>query len=668
MGLSSAGVGSGLDVKTIVSSLMAAEQKPLNSLNSQKSQYSTKLSSFGSFKNNLAQYQTTLQTLSDSKSFQSLTASTSDSTAFSGKLSGNPTPANYNIEVNQLAQSQKIVSSGINDINAIVGTGTISFDFGSIQGGSINNGSYTGATFTSNAAPSKIVTIDSSNNTLSGIRDAINSAGIGVTAAIINDGSNSPFRLALTNNQTGQTQSMRMAVAGATGLANLLNYDPANNSGQALTELNKAQNALIKIDGIPITKTSNTIDDAITGVTLSLQKTNTGNPTSLNIARNTNSLTTNLQNLVKGYNDLAGSITSLTAYDSATNIGAALYGENSLRSIKNQIRSTLASALPNTTGFSMLSQVGISFQKDGTLALDSNKLQTAIDSSYDKISSLFTATGKSSDSQINYTSATPATKTGSYAVAISQLATQGSVNGSTVAGLSISAGSNDSLQVSLDGVTSTLTLTAGTYANVAELVTEIQAKINGNSSFKNAGSSVLVSSNSDGSIKLISNSFGAKSSISLAGNAASTILGGNGVAQTGVNLIGSINGKTLASSGQYLIGATGDDSDGLTIKILGGSTGNRGVVTYTQGFAFKLNQLIDSYSAADGLITTRTDGISKSINRVNDNITKTQYRLKLLQAHYETIFNSLDTTMSKISSTSNYLTAQLASMNKSNNN
>jgi flagellar hook-associated protein 2 len=512
------------------------------------------------------------------------------------------------------------------------------------------------------------VTIDSSNNTLSGIRDAINSAGIGVTAAIINDGSNSPFRLALTNNQTGQTQSMRMAVAGATGLANLLNYDPANNSGQALTELNKAQNALIKVDGITITKTSNTIDDAITGVTLSLQKTNTGNPTSLNIARNTNSLTTNLQNLVKGYNDLAGSITSLTAYDSATHIGAALYGENSLRSIKNQIRSTLASALPNTTGFSMLSQVGISFQKDGTLALDSSKLQTAIDSSYDKISSLFTATGKSSDSQINYTSATPATKAGSYAVAISQLATQGSVNGSTVAGLSISAGSNDSLDVSLDGVTSTLTLTAGTYANVAELVTEIQTKINGNSSFKNAGSSVLVSSNSDGSIKLISNSFGAKSSISLAGNAASTILGGNGVAQTGVNLIGSINGKTLASSGQYLIGATGDDSDGLTIKILGGSTGNRGVVTYTQGFAFKLNQLIDSYSAADGLITTRTDGISKSINRVNDNITKTQDRLKLLQAHYETIFNSLDTTMSKISSTSNYLTAQLASMNKSNNN
>jgi flagellar hook-associated protein 2 len=666
MGLSSAGVGSGLDVTNLVSSLMAAEQKPLNALTAQASKYTTKLSSLGTFQNDLATYQATAKALTDSASFQTISASASDNSSVTGSLTSGAVVGNYSLEVNQLAQSQKLVSKGVINASAAVGSGTISFNFGSIQGGSVNNGSYTDATFTNNASVSKTVTIDSSNNTLTGICAAINTAGLGITATLVNDGSSAPNRLILTNTQTGQTQSMSIAVSGAAGLAALLSYDPSNNSGQALSELTKAQDAQLKIDGIVITKSSNTITDAITGVSLSLKKINTGNPTSLSLTINTSTLSTNLNNFISGYNSLIGTITSVTAYDQKTKIGAALYGESSLRAIKNQIRSTLASALPNSGGFTNLNQLGISFQKDGTLALDSSKLQAAIANSYDKVASLFTATGASTDKQISYTSATAATKTGSYAVNISQLASQGTLNGNTAAGLIITAGSNDTLQFTLDGVPSTLTLSAGTYATAGDLVTELQAKINASASFVNAGSSALVSSTSDGKINFISNGFGLRSSISLSGNAASTILGGTGIAKLGVEMKGSINGQALNAVGQYLIGAKGDASEGLTVKILGGGTGPRGAVTYTKGIALSISQLIDTYTSTGGLIAARKEGISASIKSTNDNVVKTQARLTALQAHYQAMFTNLDTIVSKMTATSTYLTGQFAAMTKSN--
>jgi len=669
MGLSSAGVGSGLDVTTLVTSLMAAEQKPLNVLNTQVTTYATKLSSFGTFQNDLATYQATAKALSDSASFNTISASASDNTSVTGTLSATAVPGNFSIEVNQLAQSQKLVSAGVADTSAIVGAGTITFNFGSITGGSVSStGTYTGASFTPNSAATKTVTIDSSNNTLTGIVSAINAAAMGVTASIVNDGSSAPNRLVLTNTQTGQNQSMSMAVTGDTGLSTLLNYDPSNNSGQALSETSKAQDAQIKLDGIAITKPGNTISDAITGVTLSLKKINTGNPTLLSLTRNTSTLTTNLNNFVSGYNSLIGTITSMTAFDQKTHIGASLYGESSLRSIKNQIRSTLASALPNATGLTSLNQLGISFQKDGTLTLDSTKLQASITNSYDKIASLFTATGTATDSQVSYTSATAATKTGNYAVNVSQLASQGTLNGNTATGLTITAGSNDTLQVTLDGVVSTVTLSPKTYDNASALAAEIQAKINANSRFISAGSSVLVSSTTDGNINLLSKNFGAKSSISLAGNAAPTILGGTGIAKIGVEMKGSINGKAVNAVGQFLIGAKGDDSEGLSVKILGGSTGSRGIVNYNQGIAFKINQLIDSYTAVGGLITARKDGINASIKTTQDKIATTQTRLTALQAHYQAMFTSLDTMMTKMTATSSYLTTQFAVFTKNNSN
>ena len=668
MGLSSAGIGSGLDVTGIIQQLMTAEKKPLDSLNSKKTDYQAKLTAFGTIKNNLSQFQTSLQNLSDVTKIQAVTATASDANVLSASGSASANPGNYNVEIQQLAQAQKLATTGQANLNTIIGSGTLNFDFGTITGTANNNGKYSGASFVNNGLSTKTVIIDASNNTLSGIRNAINAANIGVTASIINDGSNTPYRLALSNSQTGESQSMKISTSAGSdnALSALLSHDPAKDNGQALTETLKAQNAKLTVDGINVSKTNNTINDVIPGVTLNLKKTNLATPITLNVVRDTQGLSTNLQQFVDTYNKLSGSLKSMSSYDLATKKGAVLYGDSSLRSMQSQMRSILSATLPEATGkLTKLNQLGIAFQKDGTLSLDKTKLQGVIDANFSQISPLFAATGNSSDSLISYASATNKTKTGSYGVTVSQLASQGSWVGGASAGLEIKSGINDTLQVTLDGLSASITLPTGTYANAGALATDLQARINGNTTFSTAGSAATVTADSNGIISMTSGRYGSSSTISLSGNAVTDLLGGNGTAQAGLALVGTINGKNAITSGQTLTGIVGDDSEGLKIKIMGGTSGNRGIINYTQGFAYQLNQLGSSFVGDNGLILARTDGITGSMKKLDNDILRMQDRLTTLQKHYQTQFSALDTIMTKMNSTTSFLTQQLTALAKS---
>lgn len=671
MGLSSLGVGSGLDANALVQSLMKAEQVPLNTLNTKKVDLSSKLTAFEQVKNNLAQFQSAISSLSSSDSFKNYNLSSNDNSYVSSTLSGRPVPGMYVIELNQLAQSQKLISQGMASVDSAIGSGTISFSFGTISGGTLSNGVYSGAGFVNNGIASKSITIDASNNTLAGLRKAINAAGIGVTASIVNDGSSSPFRLVLTNTQTGQAQSMKISISNETNdsaaLSSLLTYDPTDNQSQHMAQARIAQDARFNLDGITISKPTNTVTDAIEGVTLSLNKINTGNPSSVYITKDTSTLSTNLSNLVKQYNSLVSFLNTQSNFDTTTKKGAVLWGESSLRSIKNQIRSTLISSVPQGTGtYTALNQLGISFQKDGTLLLDSTKLQSALSNNFDDVAKLFAPTGSSTDAQLSFVSGGTKTKTGTYNIAISQLASQGTLLGSGSAGLSVADGSN-TLTVNLNGVSSTITLPVTTYSSAEALAAELQSKINGYAGFSSLGYTVQVIV-VDGKLKLISNRFGSSSSISLTGVAASNLLGGNGTSTIGSNLVGTINGITANSSGQSLVGASDSDSEGLTIKVSGGATGSRGTVSYSNGIANTLNQMITSFTASTGLINSRTDGINASIKKLDTDISKMQDKLTKLQKYYEQKFSSLDTIMSNLNNTSNSLTQQLAALPNSNTN
>lgn len=663
MAISSPGVGSNLDVNSIVSQLMSVESRPLTVLARKEAGYQAQLSAYGTLKGALSSFQNAVRALSDVAKFQSVKATPADATVLGASASSTAVPGTYSVEVTKLAQSQKLVAVGQASATAAIGIGTLTFDFGTISGGTFDavTGKYTGAAFASNGAGVKTVTIDASSNSLTGIRDAINNAKIGVSATIVNDGGASPYRLALTSTSIGKTNSIKISVAGDAALSTLLAHDPA--ATQNLSETATAQNAELKVDGIAVSKTSNSISDVIQGVTLNLLKTNVATPTVVTVARDTASVTSAVNAFVKAYNDINKNLGDLSAYNAATKQAAVLQGDSAVRSIQSQIRNTLTSTLAGIGGsYTTLSQIGIAFQKDGTMAVDSTKLQSAIDTNFNDIASLFAATGKASDSLVSYSSGTANTKPGAYVLTVSQLATQGNVAGSAAAGLTITTGTNDSLSMTVDGVIATVTLAAGTYT-AAALATEVQSKINGASAFSTAGISLAVTQTS-GTMTLTSNRYGSVSNVSVAGNGASNLLGATPVGTAGVDVAGTINGAAATGSGQTLTGASGNDAEGLSVLVSGGVLGSRGTINYSQGYAYKLDKQADSLLSSTGPISSRTDGINRTIKDIGNRREVLNLRLAGIEKRYRAQFTALDVMIGSMNKTSSFLTQQLANLPK----
>ncbi|MFN3545420.1 MAG: flagellar filament capping protein FliD [Thiobacillus sp.] len=381
-----ASTNTAFDVTTLVSQLMAVERRPIERLNTLISDTQAKISSLGTLSSLVSTFQGAAFGLR--MSMEKLTATASDTNAMVASAGIAAVPGSYAVQVNQLARAQNLVAAGQASSTAAIGDGsptTLTFDFGTISGGTLSNGIYAGASFTPGSGGSASVTIDGSNNSLQGIRDAINAAKIGVTATIVNDGSGTPFRLALTSTNTGETSSMRISVAGGDGtLANLLAYDPAG--AQNLTQTQAAQNASLTVNGIGITSASNTVKDAIQGVTLTLRST-TATPATLNVARDTAAMTTAATSFVDAYNALYSQLKSRSAYATDGKAAGVLAGDSALRLMQEQLRNIFLT--PATGGtLNSLSQIGIAFQREGVLAFDSAKFASAMTTDFADVANL----------------------------------------------------------------------------------------------------------------------------------------------------------------------------------------------------------------------------------------------------------------------------------------
>ena len=660
MGLAAPGIGSNLDVNSIVTQLINIERRPITILDQREIGIQARITAFGALKGALSSFQTAARSLSDAGKFLAYKATSSDVTVASVSASAKATAANYTLDVTTLAQAQKLTVVGQATSNTAVGNGTLTFDFGTISGTFDSvTGKYTSASFSSNGSGNKTVTIDNTNNSLSGIRDAINSAKIGVTATIVNDGNAStPYRLVLSSDKQGVANSIKISVSGDVALSNLLAHDPA--ATQNLAQTITAQNATFKVDGVAISKSTNTITDVIDGASFTLLKA--AATTTLSVARDTVAVQASVQSFVKAYNDANKVLTDLSAYNAATQQGAILQGDSSVRNIQNQIRNTLNTTLSGLGGsVTSLSQIGVSFQKDGTLALDSGKLQTVIDTNFSSIAGLFATVATPTDSLVQYVSSTTGTVPGAYAITVSQLATQGkSVGAKDVSGGTTITGANNALNVVVNGVSATITLDSGFYATSSALATQVQSKINGASAISSAGAvvSVAVSGNT---LSITSNSYGSSSSVSVTGGTAQADVFGTGTNTLGLNVAGTIGGVVASGSGQDLIGGAGNAA-GLRLSIVGGSVGSRGSVNFSRGYAYQLDKLAEGFIATGGVISARTDGLTKSVTDIGARRNALNLRLNGLEQRLRAQFTALDLLISRISSTGSFLTQQLANL------
>ncbi len=655
--------GTNLDVNGIVGQLMSLEQRPIASLNKKEADYQAKISAYGSVSGALSTFQTAVQELNKPEKFRTIKATSSDTAALTASASDTAQPGSHTLSVSSIAQTQKLATAGQESDTTSIGTGdptTITFDFGAIDGGSFDkeSGKYKDATFYSSAKGAKTITIDSGNNSLQGIRDAINNAKIGIKATIVNDGTDMPYVLTLSPEAVGEENSLKIKVDGDEELAKLLNQDPAGT--QNLRENAPAKNAKFNIDGVTISKDSNTVNDIIDGVSLKLLNV-TDKPATITVANDGSTITTGVQGFVKAYNDLNKTLQDLTAYDQGAKKGSVLLGDSTVRLLQSKIRSILNTPIHNTgSSLTTLSQIGITIQRDGSMDVDTGKLNDAINKNPADVASLFTTIGRSTDPMITYSNAGIHTDAGNYPVNITKLATQGSLGGcEEIETRVIEEDENDKLNITVDGVSASVKLDPGTYS-FDELANEIQSKINGAQKIADAGKSVKVKHDEYGMI-VTSNSYGSKSSIDASGNAALNLFGQKVVRKKGTDVEGTINGLPATGNGQTLTAKEGNAS-GIKVNVKGGALGERGRVTYSQGYANLLNDMLTAVLARDGQLESRKNGINATIKDIDKRRDYLEQRLPQTEAHYRKQYSSLDTMLSNMNKTSTYLQQQLSQL------
>jgi len=473
---------SGLPIDSLVTAQMQAEQQPITDIKTKVSSYNTKLSAYSTLKSGLSTFQTAVDKLATAAKFNAQSVTASDATSISATANGTAVLGNYSVSVTQLATSQKLASPPYSSATDIVGTGKLTISFGTTGTAP--------ASFTANADKTDItIDITSSNNTLSGIRDAINAKNASVSASIVNDGTGN--RLVITSKDTGEVNSLKVSVADDdgnntdTGGLSALAYDPVASSNN-MTQMTAAKNALLNVDGMSISKASNTVSDVIQGVTLTLKSVTSASNT-LSVGTDTDTIQSSVQSFVDAYNALNTSMRNLTKFVSAgSSSNGALLGDSTARNIMVKLKSMLSASSPTATTYKTLSDVGVSMGSDGSLSLDSTKLQKAITNNVSDVAKLFSPSATSTDPQVTYISSKDETASGTYAVNITRLGGNGVDASGTING--VTANTTGSVLTGVTGngsyglqlsVTGTATGSRGTVTFSKGLAGELSSLLDG---------------------------------------------------------------------------------------------------------------------------------------------------------------------------------------------
>ena len=393
--ITAAGTGSGIDIESLITQLMTAEKAPLTKLETKKSAVQSKISLIGQFKSLVSTLQTAVAGLQNLGKLNGIKATVGNADALGVTATNAAGTGSHSVDVLQLARAQRMVSkagtfASATDVvaaDAEMASAKISFGFAS--------------------GTAKEVTVaagDDGQITLQDVADAINGSDAGVRATLIKDQAGS-VRLALTGKDTGAGNAFSIGVsyqkadgtsfspATAPSLSSLA-FDAASPAGSALEiqENGSAQDARMKLDGVDIVRAGNTISDAVEGLTFTLKATTipsggtVSTPTTLTLESQSGDISTQLKAFVDAYNALASTIKSNTSYDATTKTAGPLQGDSTIRSLQGQLRSLMAGAFGDGSGsIRTLTDLGISFQKDGTLALDSAKLEKAVANDLDGV-------------------------------------------------------------------------------------------------------------------------------------------------------------------------------------------------------------------------------------------------------------------------------------------
>ena len=663
--------GSGLDVRNLVDQLVAAEGGPVTSrLDRKEVTIQEGLTAIGTFKGALLDFQASLAPLRKENAFKSINATSSNEEKFIVTADDNAVTGSYDIEISQLAQSQKLKSQAFDSEFDAIGTGSIKIEFGETN---IATNSFD---VNSKIIP-QYIEIDEENSSLRGIQQTINQSNAGVRASIINDGTG--YRLILNSEKAGVENSLRISISDddvndedVNGLS-ILAYNPvavASVEGEAVTgrnleEASVAKNALFSIDGISISSAQNEVSNSIPGVTLNLNKVTQEDAESIKIEKESAVIKQSIQSFVTSYNELMSTVSTLTGFDAETGRAGPLSGDSAIRGMTDQIRRRLSTSFNGINeNLISLSSIGIDSSLDGSLTLDDLRLDKALEDHADEITHLFSAAVSTSDPKIRVLSEKVPATDGIFNITINEIPSSGTFVGR----VSNNFPNNiidvpETIKLTIDDVTTAeLKLLPRGFDSGKEFATELERVINQDTNLKSHDKSVSVDFINN-TLKITSNSIGLASLVvinSLSQNLSSLTGLYESEGTSGNDLEGNVNGFDLKGDGTKLKleGVLG----GVVLDVSGSTTGNRGNVTVTNGIASILDELTNSFLSSNGLLDSRIDGYNSKIKNIDKERGDLVRKLEVSEERYLKKFSSLDAMLGKMRSTSNFLSEKLSTL------
>ena len=373
--ITSAGLGSGLDVESIVTKLVSLEKQPITDLQARTDTIKTQISEYGKIKSAFSAMRDAAAKLANPTTWSALTATSSDTTMATVIAGAGSGAGSYALDVANLASAQSLSSKGFAN-NATVGSGSMTIELGQWSG--TNN-----STFTSKDGATPVSISISSTDTLANIRDKVNASGAGVLASVVTDATGS--RLVIRSRDTGEANGFRITTADddgngsdADGLSALA-YDPTA-SISSMTQNTAAKNANLTINGLAISSASNNIEGAVDGLTINLLKTGQSTVT---VGQDKDSVKKAINDFVTSYNSLMTLMRNDTKYDDANKTAGALQGDSTAVGLQSQLRNITASGSTLGGAFQRLSDLGLSIGTAGTITVDDSKLTSALGSMSD---------------------------------------------------------------------------------------------------------------------------------------------------------------------------------------------------------------------------------------------------------------------------------------------
>ena len=371
--ISSIGIGSGLDINSIITQLVAVEKVPLNKLKSEASSLQTKLTTYGKVQSYLSALREASSVLTRTDTWGATTGTSSDPTAVAVTTSATTKTGNYTLEVQRLASAQSNATATFANADTVVGSGSLRIELGTWGAGQTSFTPKPGATAVN-------IAVAAPGATLAGLRDQINAAGAGVTASVLSDATGA--RLVLRSTATGASNGFRIGVTDsdgnntdAAGLSTLA-FDPSvgvTTMPQALA----AANAAATLNNLPISSESNTLSNVLDGMSLTLMKV-TSAPVQVTAAQDNTSMRKALDTFVSAYNDLNKLLADQTKYDAATKAAGGLQGDSAAVGIRAQMRAMIGTTSTASTLFTRLSEIGFDVKLDGSLTINDTKVNNAL--------------------------------------------------------------------------------------------------------------------------------------------------------------------------------------------------------------------------------------------------------------------------------------------------